>query len=239
MASNPQASQSQPGFALFLSLPPELRIRIWKESFYPRVVELHWCSVIADGRDAMELVSNCSNPAALSVCSETRALAKEHFSVPLPIFTAGPRGFSSRLLYLNPTLDLLAVLGEVSYIPLMDLFRTIQELDPAGIGLQCFGLSIGCFAHNFQLATLRVWNRILFSRLGEFVLLMYDEERPPPYFQDGECTVEDVGGMDSFVRIFAANMRQLLDADHLRLMNLNFIPGPMSRLEIQSISTGV
>ncbi|KAI1376540.1 hypothetical protein F4677DRAFT_81217 [Hypoxylon crocopeplum] len=238
MASHSQVSQSQSPlteFTLFPSLPPELRIKIWNESLLPRVVVAHWQSITAaNGFNKLELVSSCSNPAVLSVCSEARMVARHHFSVRLPIFVSKRDELSSRLLYLNPTSDLLAIIGEIEYTRLVVLFSIIQDLDPAGRGLQRFGLSIGCFAHHFQLGTLQVWDRLSFNQLDEFVLLMYDEPRPPSNFRDGECAVETISGMESFARVFSANTRQLLDADHLRLMNLTFIPGPASRRTIST-----
>ncbi|KAI2608706.1 uncharacterized protein GGS25DRAFT_491347 [Hypoxylon fragiforme] len=213
----PQRKKPLDEFTLFPLLPAELRIMIWKKSFQLRVVELHTRT------GTSQWLSSCRNPSALSVCSESRELALEYFSVALPISSSKLDGRLSRLVYINPAVDLLAVVGQANYSQLTDLFEAIEELDPTGRGLRRFGLNISCFVNHFQFS-LMVWNKKHFKRLEAFVLLMYIEKLPPSDFRDGECTVQRLGGLDAFTRDQMTMVRQLFDAEHLLLMSLNFIP---------------
>ncbi|KAI1206301.1 uncharacterized protein F4807DRAFT_235404 [Annulohypoxylon truncatum] len=219
-------------FAQFPALPTELRIKIWNESCHPRVVELH-SQTFTDGvSETPKWVSNCSNPAALSVCFESRMVARAHFSVLLPVFRSMSKSGIPipRDLYFDPASDLLAVLGQADFTRLVDLFKAVRLQDPAGRGLQRFCLSMSSWTHSFhfEAQTHMIWHMAVFSQLEELVLLMYDEQRPPANFRDGECVLEAVPGMDAFSRLFSANWRQLFDSAELRLMNLKFIPGPVS-----------
>ncbi|KAI1101948.1 hypothetical protein F4804DRAFT_282111 [Jackrogersella minutella] len=227
MSPSSQAAQSPSPpttFTRFPSLPTELRVKIWNESFQPRVVELHSQQ---SGNESPKWVSNCSNPAALSVCSEARELALAHYYLLLPVLRSKPGPPLSRTLYFDPNSDLLAILGEVEFVRLFLLHKTIRMLDPAGKGARRFCLSISFWSHCLQLGTLRSWNVTFFSQLEELVLLMYDEQRPPANFLDGECAVEAVEGMDAFSRVI--NWMRLYEFGQLRIMNLKFIPGPVSR----------
>ncbi|KAI1776245.1 hypothetical protein F4818DRAFT_375013 [Hypoxylon cercidicola] len=237
MASKPQGQQPPPSpteFTLFPLLPAELRIDIWNASFEPRVVELHKTpdanvvnSISRFGPSPW--LSNCSNPAALSACSEARELALKHFAVPLAVFAPRRGALSRRLLYLDPASDLLVIVGDVDYLGLADLFDAAQERDPARRRIQRLGLSVTCWLRNFQFETHFRWDKILFSvDVDELVLLMYEQQRPPARFRDGECAVKDVGGMDSFTRLFSSSLLERFETGRLRLMNLDFIPGPLS-----------
>ncbi|KAI1458883.1 hypothetical protein F4805DRAFT_105883 [Annulohypoxylon moriforme] len=218
-------------FTPFPALPTELRIKIWNESFQPRVVELHSQIPTHSISETPKWASNCSNPAALSVCFESRMLAQAHFSVILPVFGPGLKSgeVSTRDLYFDPASDLLAVLGRTDFVCLVDLFREVRLQDPAGRGLRHFCLSMSSWTHSFhfEAQTHMIWHMAIFSQLEELVVLMYDEQRPPANFHHGECALEAVPGMDAFSRLFSANWRQLFDSAQLRLMNLKFIPGPM------------
>ncbi|KAI0166947.1 hypothetical protein GGR52DRAFT_81070 [Hypoxylon sp. FL1284] len=241
MASGPSGQQqpvaSPTEFTQFPLLPAELRIKIWNESFQPRVVELHKTldantvnNVPRLGFGPSLWLSSCSNPAALSACSESRVLALQHFAVPLTVFAPKRGGLSLRHLYLDPASDLLVIVGDVDYLGLADLFGAVQDLDPAGRRIQRLGLSVTCWLRNFQFETHFPWDKILFSvDVEELVLLMYDQQRPPAAFRDGECAVREVGGMESFTRLFSSVMLERLKTGRLRLMNLDFILGPASR----------
>ncbi|KAI0377968.1 hypothetical protein F5Y04DRAFT_168813 [Hypomontagnella monticulosa] len=224
-----QPAPSPAEFKFFPSLPAELRIQIWKESFEPRVVEMHLQKVVYIRGTRSMWMSNCSNPAALSVCAEARALAKEHFSVLLPVFKPNTDVPSPRHLYFSPESDLLAILGDVDFMRLSDIFQTVRRRDPTGYGLRRFGLSMSCWAYDIQFANLKVLNRVLFGELDDIVLLMYNEQRPPASFRDGECVLEPVKGMASFSRVLSTHLRQVYRGGQFRLMNLTFIPGPVSR----------
>ncbi|KAI1075889.1 hypothetical protein F5B20DRAFT_369270 [Whalleya microplaca] len=189
----PQASLTE--FHLFPLLPAELRIQIWKESFYPRVLELHrWFQV------QPYWSSNSSNPVALSVCSESRALAREHYSVLLPVLGPDDR---DRILYLNPDSDIPAILGFHSIMQLREFFRIVWNLDPYSRGLRRVGLGFDCWVHDYGDETLG--DELWFNGLEQFILLMYAESKPPANFKNGECMVEDCQGMNIFTRYMASH----------------------------------
>ncbi|KAI4862079.1 hypothetical protein F4820DRAFT_36954 [Hypoxylon rubiginosum] len=246
MASKPEGEQPPSSLAEFPSfplLPAELRIKIWNASFEPRVVELHKTPDVSVVDNTPKLgfgpspwLSNCSNPAALSICSEARELALKHFAVPLAVFAPRRGELCRRPLYLDPASDLLVIVGDVDYLGLADLFDAAQARDPGRRRIQRLGLSVTCWLRNFQFENHFPWDKILFSvDVEELVLLMYDQQRPPARFRDGECAVKDVGGMDSFTRLFSSAMLERLKTGRLRLMNLDFIPGPSSRCAVDSL----
>ncbi|KAI6085911.1 hypothetical protein F4821DRAFT_260415 [Hypoxylon rubiginosum] len=250
MTANPQGQGQQPQvppteFTLFPLLPAELRIKIWNASFGPRVVELHKTidSNVVDNIPRLRFgpspwLSNCSNPAALSTCSEARVLALKHFTVPLKVFAPRNGVLTPRFLYINPASDLLVIIGDVDYLGLADLFDTAQARDPNKQRIQRLGLSVTCWLRNFQFENHFRWDKILFSvDVEELVLLMYDQQRPPARFRDGECAVKQVGGMESFTRLFSSAMLERFETGRLRLMNLDFILGPVSRRALESLSS--
>ncbi|KAI1138592.1 hypothetical protein F5Y05DRAFT_384536 [Hypoxylon sp. FL0543] len=252
MASDRESESSSVQFTLFASLPPELRFKIWNESFLPRVVELHsqkfsvhqgleWEWVDRFGVRPVgkpQWVSNNSNPAALSICSESRGLAQNRYSVLLPVFRARPSEPIPRTLYFDPSSDLLAILGEGSFKRIIDLLQIIREQDVSERGVRRFGLSMRCWTYHSRRVGPNFWDSLdtkgLFSQLEEIVFLMYDEKRPPASFRDGECAVEKVGGMEAFSRFLSMNIRSLYDSGPVRIMDLRFIPGPVSRRAIES-----
>jgi hypothetical protein len=62
-------------FKLFIALPFELRIKIWKHTFpEPRVVPVRY------NRSAKQYTSNEAPPAILSVCSESRSIFLETYT---------------------------------------------------------------------------------------------------------------------------------------------------------------
>ncbi|KAI1801044.1 hypothetical protein F4811DRAFT_536161 [Daldinia bambusicola] len=201
----------------FSSLPTELRFQIWRLTFQPRIVAIH------SEKDAQpKWASNCDNPAALSVCSESRALALDHFTVVLPMFKSKAGISIPRPLYFSPTCDMLAFIGEVGFKRLSEIFRLVRELDPTHRGLRRVGVSLSCWAHNFRFATLRIWEDSLFTELEDLVLIMYDEQKPPASFQRGEAGLEPAQGMDSFARLLEMNLRPMANFCNFRIMNLAF-----------------
>ncbi|ERT00958.1 hypothetical protein HMPREF1624_02193 [Sporothrix schenckii ATCC 58251] len=138
-------------FPRFPDLPTELRLKIWKLSFAPRVVEVHRRkSHYADdyhaaggGRGSAGAAGPASlakwqswsaNPAALAVSYEARACALEHYSatIRLAVNTPCERAGEARLdlhrrLYLAPHADTLAVLGEFNVAQTVELLRHIAS----------------------------------------------------------------------------------------------------------------
>ncbi|KAI1847251.1 hypothetical protein JX265_013569 [Neoarthrinium moseri] len=227
----PNVSDGQ-RFTLFPELPTELRLKIWRLSLTPRVVELHSRRAHYAMSDNAKWHSSCGNPAALSVCWESRDEAWSFYSVALPI---GDDDRLERVLYINPACDTVVVLGDLDYRRLLDLFVTIATLDPTRVGLRRLGLSIACWAHGFAGATLRIWARSLFSELKQFYMVMYTERVPPAKFRYGECFLEECQGMDPFMRASigrsgdggGGDSLMIVGRTEMRVMNLSFISGPV------------
>ncbi|KAK4463056.1 hypothetical protein QBC42DRAFT_305149 [Cladorrhinum samala] len=98
----PQPNPHQPlqEFHYFPLLPPELRLKIWKLSFLPRTVELHTRRThYADWPEhhggAPRWKSSSRNPAALSVCIESRLAAQEFYTAALPLVARAAPAFSA------------------------------------------------------------------------------------------------------------------------------------------------
>ncbi|KAI0119039.1 hypothetical protein F4814DRAFT_410332 [Daldinia grandis] len=228
-SATPQSLSSPVEFASFPLLPAELRFKIWNEAFPPRVVEIHSQWDANNVWRHLAWVSNSDNPAVMSVCSESRTLALEHFTILLPVFRSEPNTSISRYLYFSPTSDLLVLLGEVDHIRLSDIFRTIQQRDPAHRGLRRVGVSLSCWAHNFNYSALKVWKKAILAELEDLVLIMYDEQKPPASFRHGEVGLELAIGMDSLARIFETNLQHFFNFGHFRIMNLTFSAKPAPR----------
>lgn len=224
------------GFTLFPSLPAELRIKIWQHTFEPRVLELH------SGRNHYQLpdtalwCSDCGNPVALSVCEESRAEALLFYAVALPLGDKNGDP-THRVLYFNPAVDTIALLGHTGYNRLRNIFETVELLDPECVGLQRVALSISGWRHDYAGQMLTLWSRGLFRNLERFMLLMYTENRPPANFRGGECNVEECVGMDSFLTMTMGQRSKLKRDDkwivvgktEMRIMYLNFTTGAWTR----------
>ncbi|KAI0140401.1 hypothetical protein BJ166DRAFT_542959 [Pestalotiopsis sp. NC0098] len=221
------AAPEPAGFPLFPRLPAELRVQVWRCTFEPRVLELHhygepWNHfLMAEAR----WFSSCGNPAALSVCSESRREALAVYSVALPL-GAGPRGGGNfkynvrdddgggefqtttrpgRRLYMNPAADALVLLGaDLAYGHLMRLFADVAALDPTGRGLKRLGLTITAWNRGWASAVRQSWCRAPFGDLDEFLVLIYGESRPPAMFRGGECALKRCAGMKLFLDCTAA-----------------------------------
>lgn len=216
-------------FTLFPSLPTELRVKIWHATFEPRILELH------SGRNHYQLpddalwCSDCGNPVTLSICQESRVEALFFYAVALPL---GDRNgdLTHRIIYFNPAIDTIALLGYTGYNRLRNMFEMVDSLDPDRMGLQRIALSISGWRHDYAGQMLRLWSKGLFRNLERFMLLMYTEDRPPASFHGGECAVEECVGVDSLLIMTMGQRAKLKDGDkwivvgktEMRIMYLNF-----------------
>lgn len=199
-------------FHSFGDLPPELRIKIWHLTFLPRVVELHPTrpNYARDSGRLQQWQSGCSNPAALSVCSEARQLALDHFRIayPLAAITAqqqetqapfaryvpqiGTYNFSGasangkvsllrRTLHISPENDTVALLGQdTDFTKLSRLLASFRETDPKGLGISNLALSTRGWGYGGSAAMMRSLDRTILKDLGQLTLFMYSEPLPPP-----------------------------------------------------------
>lgn len=200
-------------FHLFGNLPAELRIKIWHLTFLPRVIELHptrpnYAAVHDDGRQ-QQWQSGCSNPAALSVCSEARQIALGHFRMAYPlaaittqqetpppfahyaarIGTSNFSGGSSngkaslrrRTVHISPEEDTVALLGQDSdFAKLSRLLESFRDADPRGLGINNLALSTRGWGYGGSAAMMRSLDRTILKDLSQLTLFMYSEALPPP-----------------------------------------------------------
>ncbi|KAK6836186.1 hypothetical protein PG987_006681 [Apiospora arundinis] len=103
---------TQPVFHLFPKLPLEIRLRIWRFSLEPRVLELHSRRSHYAQAEDWPWQSNNYNPALLSVCDEARGEALAALTLFAEIEDQDPRGLRHLALsvacwahdYAGPTL---------------------------------------------------------------------------------------------------------------------------------------
>ena len=185
-------------FHAFGNLPPELRIKIWHESFLPRVVELHPtrpndADAVRDGGgyQQQQWQSGCSNPAALSVCAEAREIALEHFRIayPLTSVTTQPKtkigtdpisvtGLRRRVLYISPEYDMVALLGQdTDFNKLSQLCALFRDADPRKMGISSLALSTGGPASDQYVTTNS--DTTFLQDLNQLILFTYGELMPP------------------------------------------------------------
>lgn len=200
------------GFHLFGDLPPELRIKIWHMTFLPRVVELHPTrpNYARDIGRQQQWQSGCSNPAALSVCSEARQIALGHFRIAYPLAaitaqqeetqwpfaryvaeigtynfsgasTNGKASLRRRTLRISPENDTVALLGQdTDFTKLSRLADSFRDADPQGLGIFSLALSTRGWGYGGSAAMMRSLDRSLLKDLDQLTLFMYGEPLPPP-----------------------------------------------------------
>ncbi|EHA52005.1 hypothetical protein MGG_15233 [Pyricularia oryzae 70-15] len=251
------ARDNEPTFHLFAKLPAELRVKIWQQSLEPRVVELHTRRghYADDFRHGGHLKwhSQCTNPAALSVCVESREVALERYTVALPL-AVPPRRHETpqdsfripqawipgdsvdshrHVLYLDPARDTVALLGGLDLKLLKELLDGIRHEDPRG--LKRLGMSASCFVHRGGVSCLAMYAMTVFRHLHELVLFMYSENMPPEDWPGGRCNLEDCSDKDFFRAWEMGAGNQLKGADNrwvavgskgreIRIMDLMFLP---------------
>ncbi|ROW01986.1 hypothetical protein VMCG_05541 [Cytospora schulzeri] len=219
--STPQQAQ----FHLFGDLPTELRIKIWELTFLPRVVELHPTrpnySAVHDDPGRQPLwQSGCSNPAALSVCAESRDLALSHFRIafPLAAITAdqeAPTPFSRyagdtstynfsgisvngkarllrRVLHMSPVYDTVALLGQDSdFMKLSQLMKAFRDADPLGVGIGRLALSVRGWGYGGSVTMMKSLGKTILKDLEQLTLFMYGERAPPAEWRVKGATLDE------------------------------------------------
>lgn len=203
-------------FHLFGDLPAELRIKIWHLSFLPRVIELHPTrpNYARDTGRQQQWQSGCSNPAALSVCSEARQLALGHFRIAYPLAAitsqpwdsegpfasyvaqlgtynfpgasaTGKASLLRRTLHMSPDSDTVALLGQdTDFSKLSRLLESFRSADPQGLGIGNLALSTRGWGFGGSAALMRSLDQTILKDLDQLTLFMYAEPRPPPEWND-------------------------------------------------------
>lgn len=192
-------------FHAFGNLPPELRIKIWHLSFLPRVVELHptWPNHDAAGGDDSrqqeqqhQWQSGCSNPAALSVCSEAREIALKHFRIAYSLaspfsgtsFIDEPT-FRRRTLYISPEYDTVALLGPFNCIKLSNLLDSFRDADLKGKGISNLALSTAGQGSDESVTS--NFDTTILKDLEQLILFTYGELLPPPKWSAGSAGIDE------------------------------------------------
>ncbi|KAH6676242.1 hypothetical protein B0J14DRAFT_350869 [Halenospora varia] len=116
-------SRLSPNFPRFMELPPELRRQIWKDSFQPRVHELHPCAKLYNER--MTFRSNSSQtPSIFHACRESREVALEHYELMKYEPSRGTSGKGILRFWFCPELDTLLL---NSLMGLFMMFVLLEE----------------------------------------------------------------------------------------------------------------
>lgn len=116
-------SRFSPTFPRFMELPVELRRQIWKESFQPRVHELHPCAKLYNER--MTFRSNSSQtPSIFHACRESREVALEHYELMKYEPSRGTSGKGILRFWFCPELDTLLL---NSLMGLFMMFVLLEE----------------------------------------------------------------------------------------------------------------
>lgn len=244
MERMPLATTLPLSFHSFPNLPFELRLRIWRYSFLPRCVELHARrSHYADNFQhggVPKWQSRCYNPALLSVNLEARFVALDYYRVKLPLAMIAPYEHAGddindpdRVLYINPAVDTVAVLGDLDYGRISRLLKGLRTSDPEGQGLQKFAVSASWTYHQGAGDTIRMLAKHMFPELEEMTVFMYDEKMPPADWTGGTCELQDCNHTDYYKRYAMGRGQQMRDGDRwmvigrkeLRVMELRFRHG--------------
>lgn len=214
-------------FHVFGNLPPELRIKIWRLSFLPRVVELHptvlnhATAVQDDGRQQEGLQqwqSGCSNPAALSVCSEAREIALEHFRIAYPLASIatqqdtktdtdsvsgttfnGNAVLRRRVLYISPEYDTIALLSrDTDSSRLSNLLDSFREADRKRRGISSLALCTGGRENDEPVPT--NFHSTVLGELNQLILIPNSELSLPSDWSTRAAGMDDQS-LDAFRRL--------------------------------------
>lgn len=242
--SQKQLASKLERFHRFNDLPVEIRLQIWHYSFKPRVVEIHgrkahYADAFRYG-SAPQWHSYSNNPAALSVNNEARAVALGYYFIRIPLTTATSYDSpgdsvmdSARALYLNPTSDTIAILGELDFYRLSLFLSDIRRRDPAGNGLRGLAVSARWTSHGGAGSSIQMIVKAMFPELVEFIVYLYDDALPPVSWVSGSCLLDDCVGKESYEAFKTGGGRHLRDGggwmvigeSQLKVMELSFIRG--------------
>ncbi|KLO84828.1 uncharacterized protein Y057_8944 [Fusarium fujikuroi] len=106
-----------------------------------------------------------------------------------------------RVLYINPAVDTVAVLGDLDYGRISRLLKGLRTSDPEGQGLQKFAVSASWTYHQGAGDTIRMLAKHMFPELEEMTVFMYDEKMPPADWTGGTCELQDCNHTDYYKRL--------------------------------------
>lgn len=225
VSASPPSTSEEAQFHRFGDLPTELRIKIWELTFVPRVVELHptrpnYSAVHDDPARQPLWQSGCCNPAALSVCTESRDLALGHFRTAFPLAAIttdqeAPTPFSRyagdtstynfsgisvngkarllcRVLHMSPDHDTVALLGQDSdFMKLSQLMKAFRDADPLGVGIGRLALSVRGWGYGGSVTMMKSLGRTILKDLEQLTLFMYSERAPPAEWRVKGATLDE------------------------------------------------
>lgn len=222
-------STNASSFHVFPNLPIELRLKIWRLSFKPRAIEVHgrrahYANDFNHG-SLPKWQSGCNNPAALSVSAEARAAALQYYYVRLPLATAASCEHAGdsvadlyRVLFVNPSVDTLIVLGDLDYYRMSLLLTDIRQRDPAGEGLRRLAISARWTYHKGAGTSIRALVQNLLPELHEMFVYMYDEKLPPPDWVNGVCSLDDCSDKDYYKRYAMGRGQEMREGGRWRVI---------------------
>jgi hypothetical protein len=116
---NKKPTAATPEFRLFSKLPTELRLMIWEQALPgPRLVDVDFHfrnKLFSFGSELMSLTSTLPHPTLLSVCTESRAVAKNRYKLSFAAEAGKPK------IYFDENVDTL-------YIPFRDTINVLTSL---------------------------------------------------------------------------------------------------------------
>ncbi|QGI61317.1 hypothetical protein CEK26_005284 [Fusarium fujikuroi] len=118
-----------------------------------------------------------------------------------------------RVLYINPAVDTVAVLGDLDYGRISRLLKGLRTSDPEGQGLQKFAVSASWTYHQGAGDTIRMLAKHMFPELEEMTVFMYDEKMPPADWTGGTCELQDCNHTDYYKRYAMGRGQQMRDGD--------------------------
>ncbi|KAF4943214.1 hypothetical protein FGADI_13558 [Fusarium gaditjirri] len=132
----------------------------------------------------------------------------DYYRVKLPLATVAPYEHAGddindphRVLYINPAIDTIVVLGDLDYSRISRLLTGLRVGDPAGKGLQNFAVSASWTYHQGAGDTIRMIVKHMFPELVEMTVFMYDEKMPPADWAGGTCELQDCSHTDYYKRV--------------------------------------
>ncbi|KAF5550335.1 hypothetical protein FNAPI_7758 [Fusarium napiforme] len=106
----------------------------------------------------------------------------EYYRVKLPLATITPYEHAgddindpNRVLYINPAVDTVAVLGDLDYSRISQLLKGLRVSDPEGNGLQKFAVSASWTYHQGAGDTIRMLVKHMFPELEEMTVFIHTD----------------------------------------------------------------
>ncbi|KAF5585493.1 uncharacterized protein FSUBG_12438 [Fusarium subglutinans] len=144
----------------------------------------------------------------------------DYYRVKLPLATVAPYEHAgddvndpNHVLYINPAVDTVVVLGDLDYSRISRLLTGLRVGDLEGKGLQSFAVSASWTYHQGAGDTIRMLVKHMFPELEQMIVFMYDEKMPPADWAGGTCELRDCSHTDYYKRYAMGRGQQMRDGD--------------------------